>query len=174
MYQYKREPLSNEEADKLANATESFEEKLVIFTLLDTGLRVAELSGLTKENIQWQERRLVIYGKGGIYGKKSKRRVLSMTDRVRRVLESHFAFENAINRSTRTIQRIVKRIANRAGITKPVTPHVLRHTFSVICIKKGISTRVLQELLGHDRLATTEIYLNLSPEDAIRQFEEKW
>ena len=43
-YQYKREPLSNEEADRLANAAESFQEKLVIFTLLDTGLRVAELA----------------------------------------------------------------------------------------------------------------------------------
>ncbi len=57
-YQYKREPLSSEESDKLANAAESFQEKLVIFTLLDTGLRVSELSGLTKDNIQWQERRL--------------------------------------------------------------------------------------------------------------------
>ena len=79
-YQYKREPLSNEETDKLANAAETFKEKLVIFALLDTGLRVAELSGLTKDNIQWQERRLVIYGKGGIYGKKTKRRVIPMTD----------------------------------------------------------------------------------------------
>ena len=97
-----------------------------------------------------------------------------MTDRVRQLLEHHFAFENDISITTRTIQRIVKRIANRAGITKPVSPHVLRHTFSVICIKKGISTRVLMQLLGHDRLATTEIYLNLSPEDAIRDFESKW
>ena len=48
-----------------------------------------------------------------------------------------------------------------------------RHTFSVNCIKKGISTRALQSLLGHDRLATTEIYLNLSPEDAIREFLNK-
>ena len=84
-YQYKREPLSNEESDKLANAAESFQEKLVIFTLLDTGLRVSELSNLVKDNIQWQERRLVIYGKGGPYGKQTKRRVIPMTDRVLRV-----------------------------------------------------------------------------------------
>ena len=45
-YQYKREPLSGEESDKLANAAESFQEKLIIFTLLDTGLRVSELSNL--------------------------------------------------------------------------------------------------------------------------------
>jgi integrase/recombinase XerD len=65
-------------------------------------------------------------------------------------------------------------VANRAGIAKPVTPRVLRHTFAVNCIKKGVSTRALQTLLGHDRLTTTELYLNLSPEDAIREFLEKW
>ena len=173
-YQYKREPLSNEEADKLTNAAETFREKLVIFTLLDTGLRVAELANLTKDNIQLQERRLVVYGKGGIYGKKSKRRIIPMTERVRQVLESHFALEDKLGISVRTIQLIVKRIANRAYITKPVSPHVLRHTFAVTCIKKGISTRALMQLLGHDRLTTTEIYLNLSPEDTIREFEAKW
>ena len=173
-YQYKREPLDIEEADRLTNAAENFQEKLIIFTLLDTGLRVAELSGLTKENIQWQERRLVIYGKGGIYGKKTKRRILPMTERVRLALERHFSFEDSLGITPRTIQNIVKRIANRAGITKPVSPHVLRHTFSISCIRKGISTRTLMQLLGHDRLSTTEIYLNLSPEDAIRDFENKW
>ena len=173
-YQYKREPLSSEESDKLANAAETFKEKLIIYSLLDTGLRVSELSNLKKDNIQWQERRLVIYGKGGPYGKKTKRRVIPMTERVRLVLERHFAFENTFGISVRTIQYTVKRIANSAGISKPVTPHVLRHTFSVTCIKKGISTKALMQLLGHDRLSTTELYLNLSPEDAIREFRDKW
>jgi integrase/recombinase XerD len=74
----------------------------------------------------------------------------------------------------RTIQRLVKQMANKAHIRRIVSPHVLRHTFSVTCIQKGISTRALQEILGHDRLATTEIYLNLSPEDVIREFHQKW
>ncbi len=173
-YQYKREPLSDDEANALANACENFEEKLVVWTLLDTGLRVWEFAALTKGNIQWQERRLVIHGKGGPYGKRSKRRVIPMTERVRRLIEYHFAEHNEIGMSARTIQRIVKRVANRAGIAKPVSPHVLRHTFAVSCIKKGISTRALQTLLGHNRLTTTELYLNLSPEDAIREFLEKW
>ncbi len=128
----------------------------------------------TKDNVQWQERRLVIHGKGAPYGKCSKRRVIPMTERVRRLIEYHFAEHNEIGMSGRTIQRIVKRVANRAGIAKPVSPHVLRHTFAVNCIKKGVSTRALQTLLGHDRLTTTELYLNLSPEDAIREFMEKW
>lgn len=93
-----------------------------------------------------------------------------MTPRVRTLLEHHFAVENELGMSARTIQRI----ATRTGIRKHVTPHVLRHTFSVLCIKRGISTRTLMQLLGHERLSTTELYLNLSPEDAIREFETKW
>ena len=48
------------------------------------------------------------------------------------------------------------------------------HTFAVAAVQKGISLPALQRLLGHDRLTTTEIYLNLSPEDVIREFKQKW
>ena len=174
VYQYKKEPLNDDEVDRLTNACENFTEKFVVWTLLDTGMRLSELAGLTKGSIQWQERRLVIHGKGGPYGKKSKRRIIPMTGRVRRLIEYHFTESDVVGMSARTIERVVKKVANKAGISKPVSPHVLRHTFSVNCIKRGISTRALQSLLGHDRLTTTEIYLNLSPEDAIREFLNKW
>ena len=65
-------------------------------------------------------------------------------------------------------------VLNRARIRRPVTPHVLCHTFAVTAIQKGISLPALQRLLGHDRLTTTEIYLNLSPEEVVREFREKW
>jgi integrase/recombinase XerD len=174
VYQYKREPLNDDEVDRLTNACEAFREKLVVWTLLDTGMRLSELASLTKDNVQWQERRLVIYGKGGPYGKKSKRRVIPMTERVRTLIEHQFAYRNDMGMSGRTIERIVKKVAERADITKPVTPHVLRHTFAVNCVKKGINIRALQSLLGHDSLLTTQLYLNLSPEDVIREFREKW
>ena len=70
-YQYKREPLTQDEANRLANACQTHTEKLVVWTLLDTGLRVAELATLTKDNLDWQHHRLMIYGKGGPYGKLS-------------------------------------------------------------------------------------------------------
>ena len=57
---------------------------------------------------------------------------------------------------------------------KHLTPHVLRHTFAVTAVQKGISLPALQRLLGHDRLTTTEVYLNLSPEEVVREFREKW
>src|SRR5207249_4654960 len=52
--------------------------------------------------------------------------------------------------------------------------HVLRHTFAVTTVQKVVSLPSLQRLLGHDHLATTEIYLNLSPEELIREFQQKW
>ena len=167
--------MNRDEADRLVHATETFQEKLVVYPLLDMGLRVAELCGLAKDQIQWQESRLVVFGKGGPYGSKSKRRVVPITsERARVVLERHFAIHDAFGMTPRTAQRIVKRVANRAGIARPVTPHVLRHTFSVFALQDGISLAALQKALGHDRLETTEIYLNLSPEDAVREFESKW
>ena len=173
-YQYKKEPLNDDEVDRLINACDTFREKFVVWTLLDTGLRLSEFADLKKDNIQWQERRLVIYGKSDPYGKKTKRKIIPMTERVRKLMEYHFAENNTIGATKRTVATIVKKVAGKAGISKPVSPHVPRHTFSVNCIKKGIFTRALQTLLGHDRLTTTEIYLNLSPEDAIREFLNKW
>ena len=172
--QYKREPLSDDEVDRLTQACETFREKLSVFTLLDTGMRVSELATLTKDQILWQERRLKVYGKGGPFGKMTKTRVLPMSERVRRLIELHYTMEDSFGLSKRQVERQVKSVANRARISRPVSPHVLRHTFAVNCLKRGINTRTLQYLLGHDRLATTEIYMNLSPEDAIREFQSKW
>lgn len=174
VYQYKREPLSNAEADKLSNSCETPKEKLIVWTLLDTGLRASELANLKKENILWQEHRLVVFGKGGIYGKQSKRRVIPMTPRVQPLLENHFAMNNTFGMTRRGIHKAVKRVANRSGISKPVMPHVLRHTFSVRCINRGISLRSLQGLLGHDHITTTEIYMRMSPEDICKEFQDKF
>jgi integrase/recombinase XerD len=173
-YQFKREPLMADEANRLASACASFEEKLVVWTFLDTGLRVAELAGLKKENLDWQGHRIMIYGKGGPYGTKSKRRVIPLSARVQPLLEGHFALHDEFGMSVRTVQRVVRVIANRAQVSRKVTPHVLRHTFSVTAVQKGISLPALQRLLGHDHLATTEIYLNLSPEHVIKEFIDKW
>jgi integrase/recombinase XerD len=171
---YTREPLSLEEGNRLIQACESLRERQLILILLDAGLRVSELAQLIKHHMLWQERRLAIQGKGGPSRKRSKRRVLPMTDRVRLLIEHHYTMHDSFGITARQIERIVKRVANRAGIAKPVTPHVLRHTFSVSCLQRGISTRTLQYLLGHDRITTTELYMNLSPEDAIREFQSKW
>ena len=69
-YQFVREPLRTEEADQLCQACGTMLEKLIIWILIDTGLRVSELCSLTPQDILWQQRSLRISGKGGPYGKK--------------------------------------------------------------------------------------------------------
>lgn len=166
--EYKREPLTQDEANTIAGACKDAREKLVVWTLLDTGLRVDEFSSLTKTNIDWQQHRITLRGKG------NKRRVLPMSDRIRPLIEQHIGLNDHIGMAVRTIQILVKRVANRAKITRPVSPHVLRHTFAVTCLSKGLSLPALQKLLGHENLQTTAIYLNMSNGEAIREYGEKW
>ncbi len=173
-YQYKREPLSADEANRLANACATHVERLVIWTFLDTGMRVSELAGLRRSQIDWQSHRMTIYGKGGPFGSQSKRRVLPLSRRVQVLLETHFAVHETLGMSVRSLSRLVRRVAVRSSIMRPTSPHVLRHTFAVTAIQKGISLPTLQRLLGHDHLATTEIYLNLSPEHVLQEYRDKW
>jgi integrase/recombinase XerD len=167
-YQYVREPLIAEESDRLSNACETPTERLVVWTLLDTGLRVSELCGLTAKDVLWQQRQLRIKGKGGPHGKKkTKHRVVPMSNRVRALLEHYFALEATFPVKTRRAQDVVKAVANRAGITRDVSPHVLRHTFATTALQKGISLPTVQKILGHDSLRTTAIYLNYT--DVVRR-----
>lgn len=173
-YQYKRESLSRDEVSRLERACETAQERMLVWTLLDTGLRVSEFTGLTRENIDWQGGKLIIFGKGGPYGSKTKRRVVPMSNRVRPMLEAFFALHDAIPYSPRRAQQVVKMVANRAEIAKHVSPHVLRHTFATTCVQKGISIAALMKLMGHDKLETTAIYQNMAGEDVVNEYVNKW
>lgn len=104
-------------------------ERLVVWTLLDTGLRVSELATLTRKQIDWQARppRLMIYGKGGPYGTSSKRRVVPLISNRVRPLLGHFALHDGLGMTRRTIHRLVRRVATRAGVSRPCSSHVLRY-----------------------------------------------
>jgi integrase/recombinase XerD len=166
--QHKREPLSEEEANRLANACETADEKLVIWTLLDTGLRVAEFCSIEKQNLDWQSHALRIIGKG------AKPRVVHLSHRVIPLIEHHISDNDRILLNIRKVQRIVRKVANRAGIMRATSPHVLRHTFAVLSLKKGIILPVLQKALGHERMETTGIYLNMSGADVLKEYGDKW
>lgn len=81
-YQYKRESLNRDEVSRLEKACETARERMLVWTLLDTGLRISEFTSLSRDNIDWQGGKLIIFGKGGPYGSKSKRRVVPMSNRV--------------------------------------------------------------------------------------------
>ena len=173
-YQYVREPLRAEEADRLCQACDTFQEKLIVWTLLDTGMRVSELCDLTPEQILWQQKAIRISGIGGAYGKKSKKRVVPMSKRVQTLLEHYFAINNHWPVGARQAQKIVKHIANKAKLSQVVTPHILRHTFATLALQKGISLAAVQKILGHDRLTTTAIYLNFTDTHVMEEYAAKW
>jgi integrase/recombinase XerD len=173
-YQYVREPLRAEEADRLCHACQTTEEKLVLWTLLDTGLRVSELYGLTPQQLLWQQKALRLSGKGGPYGKQSKKRVVPLSRRLQALLEPYFALHERWFVGPRQVQKIVKRVAERARISQKVTPHVLRHTFATMALQKGISLAAIQKILGHERLGTTAIYLNLTDLHVVNEYTQKW
>ncbi len=91
-----RAPLTADESDRLSHACETpTEQRLVVWTLLDTGLRVSALCSLTLKNVLGQQRQLRFKGKGDPYGQKTKVRVVPMSHRVRARWEHHFALEKA-------------------------------------------------------------------------------
>lgn len=173
-YKFVREPLLAEEADKLCQACQTPIEKMAIWVLLDTGLRVAELCSLTPQSISWQQKTITVLGKGGPYGKQSKKRVVPLSPRARTLLEHYFSIHEKWPLKKRQTQNIIKQVADRARIAKPISAHVLRHTFAALSLQKGISLASVQKILGHDRLETTAIYLNFTDAHVLEEFQRKW
>lgn len=167
-FEYKREPLEDNEIEDLKKNCESFEEQFIINVLLETGMRVSELTHLEKENVSWQRGCIVTIGKG------NKRRVIPMSKTTRFYLTEFFKGDYRTRYSARWIQKIVHKVAEKAGIMKNVTPHVLRHTFAVCYLHRGGNLRALQGILGHTHIQTTDQYLNYSGERVIEDFNKVW
>lgn len=141
---------------------------------MDTGLRVGEMCSLTPQNILWQQKTIRVSGKGGPYGKQSKKRIVPMSKRVQTLLEHYFAINNKWSIGVRQVQKLVKHVANKAQLSQNITPHVLRHTFATLALQKGISLTAVQKILGHDRLTTTVIYLNFTDTHVLEEYSRKW
>ena len=170
MREFRREPLRNGEPERLLNACQTDLERALVESLLETGLRLAELCSIAEGEVNWEESRLRVRGKG------DKFRVVPLSpagaEAVRRWLELRPAL--SITALKRFIQRRMKTIGKRAGIERPVFPHLLRHSWAVKCLKHGISLRALQLMMGHGSLNVTAAYLSLSPDEVVDEFLEKW
>lgn len=166
MKNFRRRPLDGDSADRLLNAALSHKEKLAVITLLDTGLRVNEFTGLVPADIFWQRGYIVVKGKG------SKERQVPLTERVRLLLEAHFALSNEIGMTDTTVNNLLKRMAERAGVQAKVTAHVLRHTFAVQALIRGVDIRSLQLVMGHSSIEVTALYLRFMPENVLASFRK--
>jgi integrase/recombinase XerD len=162
--------LSKDEVKALINACFNGKSKLLVQFLYSSGLRVSECLNIKIEDIDFNQKIcLVKQGKG----KKDRATLLSDTlaAQLREYFEqeglsSGLIFRNKKGKalSVRNAQKIVSSTAKRAGITKCVTPHKLRHSFATHLLDSGVSIRVIQELLGHSNLQTTQIYTRVSKE----------
>lgn len=181
-YSYTREPLTRDETARLCSACETLKGRLLVYMLLDTGLRIQEYCNIKPADVDWQLKRIKVLGKNTIgkdlknYDKHGgkKLRYVPLTRRCALLLQDHFVHYNDMQISPSWANRMVHAIANRAKITRPCSPHVLRHTFATHSLRfDNISLPALQKVLGHEDLQTTAIYLNVTFNDAVEEFTDK-
>ncbi len=144
--------------------------------LYASGLRVSELAGLDLEDVDRGAGTVRVMGKG------RKERLVPFGEAAARALEILLAergtspgplFTNARGRrlSVRSLHAIVRRRARETGIARRVSPHTLRHTFATHMLDAGADLRVIQELLGHSRLSTTQRYTHVSADQLMRAYD---
>lgn len=154
--------------------------RAVILTLLDCGLRVSELCGLTLDDVSWDEGTLRVMGKG------SKERVVPFGEATRQALLSYLArrgelpgrsalfvtcYGDPMNRHE--VHRILRDCGTRAGVTGVrCSAHTFRHTCAVMYLRNGGDAFTLQKLLGHSDLAMTRRYCELSQTDALQKHRQ--
>jgi len=160
--------LTEEMAQQLLAAADTSWTKAMVVLLLSTGIRRSEAVGITLDDLNLEERQLLIRGKG------DKERVVPLTDQAVEAIQAYLPhrtrtedrhlFVSAWKGKPihgRCINRMLQTVILKAGLAgQGITPHKLRHTFATQLIHKGVDVRTVQELLGHSELETTAKYLH--------------
>ncbi|KRL90820.1 site-specific tyrosine recombinase XerD [Lactobacillus kalixensis] len=160
-------------------------DRALLETMYATGMRVSEAINLKLEDIHAELNLVKVFGKG------SKERLIPISsvaiDWINKYLEevrmpllmkkgknTEVVFLN--NRggamTRQAVWQLIKRYCQQAGITKDVTPHTLRHTFATHLLENGADLRVVQEILGHSDISTTQIYTNLTQKHILKVYRE--
>ncbi len=175
------DPMHQDELERLLAAPkldtlQGLRDKAILELLFSTGLRVSELCSLTINQVDLKRDEFSVRGKG------SKVRVVFLSDAARKAIKQYLekrgdASEalfvpvggpNVKSAATpealtpRSVERMVKHYAIKAGIFKKVTPHGLRHSFATDLLSNGADLRSVQAMLGHANIATTQIYTHLT------------
>lgn len=175
--------ISTQELNRLMDAPDiqslsGLRDKAILELLFSTGLRVSELCSLSQEDVDLSRDEFSVRGKG------DKVRVVFLSDTARNAIRAYLKerkdFDDAmfiqygknakqsdvknkeLRLTSRSVQRIIKRYATIAGITRKVTPHVIRHSFATDLLSNGADLRSVQALLGHANIATTQIYTHVT------------
>lgn len=160
-----REPLTAEELEIVRNTCTTIREKVMIEFLVSTGVRVTEAVDARISDINWNNCSLVVTGKG------DKSRVVFFSVKCKLYLQEYIKIRNCksdglflADRGKRTpltksgIEKAIKKIAKRTNITKKISPHVFRHTYASLALQKGMDIVTISQLIGHESVATTQIY----------------
>ncbi|MDE6632852.1 MAG: tyrosine-type recombinase/integrase, partial [Muribaculaceae bacterium] len=171
------EVLSTEEIDMMidqipSDKEESLRNHAIIETLYGSGLRVSELTDARLSRLSFDDGCMIVEGKG------SKQRIVPISPVAMDLIKEYLPQRSRLNikrdsqdiiflnrrggkMSRVMVFYIIRDLAASAGILKTVSPHTLRHSFATHLLEGGASLRVIQELLGHESLETTEIYVHL-------------
>jgi integrase/recombinase XerC len=163
-----RQPLGDDETSR--------RDRAILEVLYASGVRVAELAGLDLEDVDLREGALRVLGKG------RKERMVPLGTKAIEALRAYLGAREGArgalfrNRrggrlTVRSLHRIVRDRARAAGLAGHVTPHTLRHTFATHLLDAGADLRLIQELLGHARLATTQRYTHVSADRLAKVYD---
>lgn len=163
--------LSEQEIEVLLTCAENsinIRNKIMLYLLYVTGMRISELCNLTICHIKFDIGFILVDGKGG------RQRLVPIPHDIVHLLTAYvnnykpvnYLFTTIYSGKTKKITRqafwcALKKIAKQSGIQKPISPHVLRHSLATHLLKNGASTKVIQALLGHEDISTVQIYTHI-------------
>ena len=162
------EVLTKGEVRHLIDSADNIKSRLIISMLYSSGMRVSELVNLKVDELNLNDKTgWVRKGKGG------KDRLMTISSNLADELidylklkgkDNVYVFSKNKPLTTRNIQKIIKGTRERAGMQKRVTPHTLRHSFATHLLEQGNDIRLIQVMLGHSSLNTTQMYTHISSE----------
>lgn len=186
--------ISSVELERLREAPDlstlkGLRDKAIIELFFSTGLRVSELTSLQRD-LDYSEGNFPIRGKG------DKMRIVFVSETAKRAVEAYLknrkdmddalfvrvanksgeeslAQQKSLRLTPRSIERMIRQYAIQCGISKKVTPHVLRHSFATNLLENGADLRSVQALLGHANITTTQVYTHVSDKH-LKEIHEKF
>lgn len=174
-----RNALTIEEVEKLRMACADVRERAILEMLLATGCRLSELIGMNIEDLNFKDNSIRVIGKG------NKERIVFFNPRTKvhldKYLENRKGNSEALfvgsrkpyNRlGSRAVEKIINKIATRAGFDKAVFPHLFRHTMASLGLQAGANIVAIQSLLGHSSVTTTERYAQNNLENVKHEYNQ--
>lgn len=154
--------------DEASKNKDGIRDKLIIEMLYATGMRVSELVNVKLNDIDFNNRRIIVCGKGNkeriVYYGEYAEKVLKEYLESHQISDDKYIFVNSKGEkiTDRGIRYIIDNIMKKLSVKTHVTPHVLRHTFATDMLNNGCDIKIVQELLGHSTLKTTEVYTHVT------------